>query len=264
MKIVLLIFFGFLSFCSQPIHEGGLDTSAKENNTIINAKAKNLNTIAKEGNFKVDIYEDNNLIGSYLYDNGLLQQELFPANSSENQEQITKYYYKENGVYDRLEVIKGQDSTSDDWLDRLMRDFQFHRETLNAKGIQFPLASELLSSEVSDLSNVLSVANGYDDFKKETITEENRKIIRFVGFNKNIRFYPSYITMFIPENTFIKDYELTLTDNFPQKEVYKTDDGVLVREYFYSNKKIVKVMNKFIDKNDDSSFERRFEYQKLE
>jgi len=264
MKIFFLLLVSILGFCNSTLHRGELRVVNNENNATINnithSETKNLSVIAKKSDSKIDVYEDNILVSSYFYDKGLLLEEVFSFTSSNSEEATIKYYYKENGEYDKLEIIKGQEISSDKWLDRLMLDFQFQYEVLKSKNIQLPLATEILSNEVRDLSNVLSIAEVENDFKKETKTTKNRKIIKFIGFNKNIRLYPSYITMFIPDNTFIKDYELTLVDNYPHKEVYKTDGGELTREYFYNDKKIVKVLNTFKGKDEELSFERKFNY----
>ena len=91
---------------------------------------------------------------------------------------------------------------------------------LQSKGIELPLP-DIAADEVSDISNILSVADNYSDFKLETQNDGNRKILKFTGFNKNIRFQPSTITLVAGNNPiYIKDYELTLENSYPQMKTF--------------------------------------------
>lgn len=273
MKIYLLmlIFALGLGDCSN---KGG-DIDARVDGTNSNVKVEVSDSIseADEGNsnvtvsgsgLKVDVYEGGELVSSCVYEGGLLREEIDYKSDPSGQDHVIKYYYKGGGEYDRLEITSGQASVFDEIFDRSMRDFRTQSEYLRSKNIRLPAAAEILSGEVSDLSNVLSVADNYRDFKREAQADGSQKVFRFVGFNKNIRFHPSTITAFIHENEIIKDYELTLKDDYPQTESYKTGEGELTKEYFYDDeRKIVRLIYKFKSKEDQSSLEKKFDYHIL-
>lgn len=238
---------------------------ANQNSNIYGNEDPRINTGGhiKLQSFKVDIYQDNELMSSVFFRNGRMFKQIGYNTQTKKQESEVAYFYKENGEYDRSEV-KGEDGVKEVNLeaDKYERDFLFQSEFLKAKAIEFPLAA-LLPDEVRDLSDIFSVADNSDDFKTETRIDGNQKVIKFIGFNKNIRFKPSVLTIFIPNNTVVKDYELMLKDNYPQKESYKTDRGELTKEYFYDDKKIVKLVYKLKDIGDQTSLEKRFDYHKL-
>lgn len=274
MRIAFFILASVFCSCNHPVSEGSLNanasgnnlnTGARENIRNLDVKENNLDTNVNVGSFKVDVYEDNELIGRYFYVNRLLKEKILPTSAPDAREQIIKYYYKENGEYDRLEITKGQDSFFEEFYDQQMQDFQVHREVLTSKDIKLPLATDVLSSEVSDLANVFSVADNYDDFKTDTRIEGNKKIIKFTGFNKRIgfeRYTMTFRSGSLP--ILIKDYELILENNYPSKELYKTDEGELTKEYLYKDKKIIKLVYKFIDNDNQTALrEKRFDYHEL-
>lgn len=248
---------------SNSIIENRISVANSVRSLNINVKDSSLKTVLNKDILKVDSYEDKKLTGSYFYDKGILQKEVWYNSSSKGQEQIVKYYYQKDGEYDRLEIIKGQDSSFDEFNNKLMRDFIVQHRFLESKNIEIPF-SEIVSSEVRDLSNVFSVADNYDDFKREIKINGNQKTIKFTDFNKNIRFYPSTITGYIHDNDTIRDYELTLTDNHPSKEIYKTDVGELIKEFFYKDNKLVKLVYRFSnEKKQSRSLEKKFDYYDL-
>lgn len=270
MKIYILMLLFVVNFGECSKNREHLDANVKKIRSNTNLSAKNFSFAGNKSiskinlnaeSFRVDAYEDDELVARYLYDKGLLQEGISYNVQTKEQELITKYYYKENGEYDQLEVTKGKNKVLEQFYNKLGRDYYFQYEFLQSKNIKLPVAAEILSSEVRDLSNVLSVADKYNDFKKEAEINGNQTTIRFIGFNKNIRFYPSTITLFIPENTIINDYELILKDNYLQKELYRIFDGELTREYSYDkDKKIVKVIYKFSGAEIQSSLEKRFNF----
>ena len=89
--------------------------------------------------------------------------------------------------------------------------------------------------------------------------------MKFTGFNKNIWFQPSTITLVAGNNPiYIKDYELTLENSYPTKESLKTDDGELTKTYSYKDEKLIGVVYKFTDlENQTTSLTKRFEYHEL-
>ncbi len=262
MKTYLLIVGIVLFFCGHPQNDGKLRVTTQQNSPTIKNSSES---------FKINVYEDNDeykneLLSSYLYKDALLQEVITYNTQTKKQECHTKFYYKENAQYDRFEVLKGSEPICEELKESAERsegDYQVQIEFLHSKNIKIPFAP--LSSEVSDLSKVLSIMDNYDGLKKETEINGNQKAIRFFGLNKRIRFYPSSITLFIDEQSLIKNYELILREGFPQKEFYKTENGEFTREYFYDDEqKIVKIVCKFTGEvYVYSHSETRFEYQKI-
>ena len=257
MKLYLLILVVVLSFCSHLKHNSHSNAEFRQNTTAINRKHDSI---------KVDVYEDNELIVTYLYDGGLLREAITYNTQTKKQECRTAYHYKANGEYDRFEVIKGSDPICEDLREvgeRWEGDYQLHLEFLKSKSINIPFA-DALSSEVSDLSKVLSVMDSYNDLRKEIEMNADQKVIRFSGLDKSIRFHPSRITGFIHDNTLIHDYELILKGGFPRKESYKTGVGELTREYVYDDEqRIVKVSYKFDGPEYKDTLEIRLDYHHL-
>ncbi len=274
---LISVFFLWCCSCHEPILRNGVNKglsvhTSRNSNFIANQNSKTYgNEDPKNDNdrhiklqsFKVDIYQDNELVSSVFFRRGVIVRGIGYNTQTKTQESEVEYFYKKNGEYDHTEV-KGEDRVKEVNLeaDKYERDFLFQSGFLKDKAIEFPLAA-LLADEVSDLSLIFSVAANYSNFKTETQIDGNLKVIKFIGFNKGIRFKPSIITLFIPDNTVIKDYELVLKDNYPQKELYKTEEGELTKEYFYDDNKIVKLIYKFNSMGDQTSLEKRFDYHKL-
>lgn len=218
------------------------------------------------GSFRVDLYENNELFSSYFYHNGLCVKYIAYNTETKKQESKVEYFYEKSGKLKQTKVIQGDDSKDAKLeFDKSNQDFQFQRNFLQSKGIDFPLA-EIVNDEISDLSNVFSVADNYQDFKTETQTNGNQKVIKFIGFNKTSRFHNSPIVLLIGNGDFIniKDYELTLENGFPLKEIYQTRDGDLTKTYSYKNGKLIGVAYQFTDlKNQTNSLKKQFEYHEL-
>lgn len=218
----------------------------------------------KLGNFRVDAFIDNKLVSRSTYRNGLCIRYITFNTETKRPESEVEYSYK-NGELDRTKVIQG-DASKDAELDadKSNQDFLFQSKLLGSKGIEFPLP-DIVADEVRDISNILSVADNYSDFKTETQNDGNRKIMKFIGFNKSIRFQPSTITLVAGNNPInIKDFELTLENSYPTKESLKTNDGELTKTYSYKDEKLIGVVYQFTDlENRTNSLEKRFEYHEL-
>lgn len=147
----------------------------------------------------------------------------------------------------------------------LEQEFLNYKEFLNTLVTHEikPINPIILGSDLNDLSTVLSVADNYNDFKKETSVKDKITTMNFVKLNKNIRFSPSLITMFIPDNTIITDYELVVEKQQPLKEFYRTKDGRLVKEYIYQDGRLKKILYRTLDNQNRASivFEKKFEYK---
>lgn len=224
------------------------------------------NKLKNVGSFRVDFYEDNELFSSYFYHNELCVKYITYNTETKKQESEVEYFYEKSGKLKQTKVIQGDDSR-DARLesDKSNQDFKFQRDFLQSKGVDFPLA-DIVNDEISDLSNVFSVSDNYQDFKTETKTDGNQKVIKFIGFNKTSRFHNSPIALLIGNGDFIniKDYELTLENSFPLKEIYRTPDGGLTKTYSYKNGKLTGVVYQFTDLQNQTNFlKKRFEYQEL-
>ncbi len=216
-------------------------------------------------NFRVDAYEDEKLVIRRFYNNGQLRKEVTFNIETNTEEYVTEYFYAKDGNFKKLKVTKGDASVFEEIFSRSVKDFKVQHDFLKSKGIDFPLA-DIVINEISDLSNVFSVADNYHDFKAETQTNGNQKVIKFIGFNKTSRFHNSPIALLIGNGDFIniKDYELTLENGFPLEEIYRTRDGDLTKTYSYKNGKLTSVAYQFTDlKNQTNSLKKQFEYHEL-
>ncbi len=219
----------------------------------------------KLDNFRVDAYEDNKLVSRSFYRNALVTRYITYNTETRKQESEVEYFYDTSGELLSTKIIQG-DASSDAELEagKSHRDFLTQYGLLKSKGIEFPFP-DIAADEVRDISSILSVADNYSDFKTETQNDGSRKIIKFVGFNKHIRFQPSTITLVVGANPILfKDFELTLENNFPTKESLKTDDGELTKTYSYKDGRLIGLIYKFSDDESRTSIlEKRFEYSEL-
>lgn len=217
---------------------------------------------------RIDTYVDGKLESTSVYRDGRLVKDLIYNTDTKELTTEIEYFYKKNGELDHQKVVRGKyyDDSEEGVLERKQaeKDFKVQYDLLKSKGIEFPLP-DIASDEVSDLSNILSVADNYNDFKREIQTNGNQRVIKFVGFNKNIRFQPSVTTLVAGNNPIqIKDFELTLENDFPTKEILNTNDGELTKTYSYKDGKLIRVIYQFTDlENRINSLEKRFEYHEL-
>lgn len=279
MKLCTSLLISFICFwnCScqgRSAETGAKDSTVRTTNIVAD---ENLNVSPraplkdqtsrrkKLGNFSVDGYIDNELVSRSFFRNGLLIREIAFNTQTKKQESEVTYFYKKNAEFDHAEV-KSADGSKEKGpeVDKYQLDFLVQYEFLESKGIEFPLP-DIVPDAVSDLSRIFSIADNYSDFKTDSRTDGNRKITKFTGFNKSIG-YERYAMTFrsgaLP--ILIKDYELTLENGYPLKELYKTNDGELTREYSYKDGKLIGVVYKFTDlENRTNSLEKRFEYHEL-
>ncbi len=218
------------------------------------------------GSFRVDFYEDNKLFGSSFYSDGRCIKTIDYNTETKKKESETIYFYKKNGELDYAKK-DGAIVSKDDYLeiDRSAGDSVFYYDVIKSKGVEFPFA-DIVPQEIKDISDILSIADNYSDFKTEDQREGNRRVLKFIGFNKTHRFHHSPMAMLIGEGDFIRvqDYELTLENNYPTKESLKTDDGELTKTYSYKDGQLAGVVYKFTDlQNRTNSLEKRFEYHGL-
>ncbi|MET3035869.1 hypothetical protein ABXT08_07205 [Chryseobacterium sp. NRRL B-14859] len=215
----------FLSFCGQ---------QKKTNNT-----------------YNIDEFQEGKKVNRYEYVNDTISKVISYNSDTGKIESEIKYF---NGAPDYKNDLD------------LEQEFLNYKEFLNILTTHKikPINPIILGSDLKDLSTVLSIADSYDDFKQETSVKDKVTIIKFVNFNKNIRFSPSLITLFIPDNTIIMDYELLVENGQPLKESYKIRGQILVKEYVYQDGRLKQILYKMLDnqnKKESIVFEKKFEYK---
>ncbi|WP_264524819.1 hypothetical protein [Flavobacterium sp. N502536] len=168
-------------------------------------------------------------------------------NDSEKLVKIEEYL--RNGKLDRTINLKhknnkfdyafiGLDKDSrDDWFSNYYSNIEQYNDFLTNKNIKIdnPL---MLSNEVSDIQNLLANIESFQKIKKEKLT-----IFQSKKINLKIRFDPSTITRFIPQNSVINHFRYALNDNgYLIEEVITFNDGILTIKYFYKKQKINRII----------------------
>jgi len=215
---------------------------------------KPLQSIKVQKNKTIDVLEDGKKVATLTYNReNLLENELIYNIETKKIETELTYIYNSKKLVDIN--VKGIDL---DYL-RYALDNTFQSKSLFKKGIKIE-HPEIVSSEVNDLATILTVAKNYDDFKKDSVVNGNEKTLIYKKFNKKIRFYPSYITLFIPEDEIIKDYNLVIKDSLPIKETFLLENNQsLKREYFYDKNRIKKIT--YISSDPINKLQREFIYK---
>lgn len=144
-------------------------------------------------------------------------------------------------------------------------DYLDYLNTLKSYDISLKNKNAILfGSDLKDLATILSIGKENNDFIKKNIeTEDSVTQILFKDFEKNIRFSPSLITLFIPANTVIKNYSLYIKYRQPIREVYQTSIGVLEKEYDYKREgnNISSIIYKIHEnENNKIIFQKKFDY----
>jgi hypothetical protein len=165
-----------------------------------------------------------------------------------------KYNYQDGKFsYVSLDNVKDVDYTQS------VLNYLHQVKYLSTKGIKIK-HPEIVSSEVNDLATILTVGENYNDFKKDSVVNGNEKTIIYKKLDKKIRFYPSYITQFIPEDEIIIDYNLVIKDGSPIKEFFLLGNNKsLQREYFYDKSRIKKIT--YISSDPTNKLQREFIYK---
>ena len=215
---------------------------------------------------RVDWYDNNELFESFFFQNGLCVKTITYNTQTKRKDGEMTFYYKANGEFDHAK-INGAVPSKEQSLEikRSDDEFDFRYGIVKSKGILFPLP-ELVGDEINDLSETLSIADNYDDFKTETQVEGDQKTIKFIGFNKTSRFHYSPMSLLTGNRDFItvKDYSLTLKKGFPLQEVYRINEGDLTKTYSYKDGQLISVAYKLTDlQKQTNSYEKRFEYHEL-
>jgi hypothetical protein len=184
---------------------------------------------------KISLTIDNEKICDYYFDESkkLVKYQEFNSNRESYQETNLKY---KNGKFDY--AFFGSDkSEKDDWSSNYYSNIEFYNDFLITKNIKIDNPF-MLSSEVSDIEKLLANIKSF-----QKISRNDQTIFKSKKLNLNIRFSPSKITLFIPLNSIINNFEYTLDKSgYLIKETIAFDGGVLTIKFFYNNQKISKII----------------------
>lgn len=248
-----------------------LDTGGIGNSSFAESKIIVSNRNLQTGNFQVDFYEDNELVSSTYYSYGRIFKVITYNTLTKKREIETRYFYKENGDIERVEVIAPERSEAvASEFKKIKKDLHIQLDVLESKGIRFQLP-DIAEAEVRDLSTIFSIADNYSDFKTETKNHGKLRTISLLSFNKRIRFNYSAIPYLIGlseevinDTILIKEYKLTLENRLPLKEIYTTGNGELTKTYSYNDGKLIRIVYQFTNiENRTNSLDKRFEYHEL-
>ncbi|UZT98338.1 hypothetical protein ODZ84_01850 [Chryseobacterium fluminis] len=216
---------------------------------------KPIEDVKVQKNNSIDILEDGKRFFTYVYNEQNLPTESILYNTQTNNLESKSKFNYQNGKFSYVSVNNLKD---DDYTQSVL-NYLYQAKYLSSKGIKIE-HPEIVGSEIGDLSNLLSIGDGYKDFKKDSIVNGNEKTIIYKSFNKKIRFYPSYITLFIPEDEIIKEYNLVIKDSLPIKETFLLENNQsLKRKYFYENKRIKKIT--YISSDPTNKLRKEFIYK---
>ena len=216
---------------------------------------KPIQSVEIKKNKTTDILEDGKRLFTYVYDEKDLPIEVISYNEQTKTIESKSNYNYQNGKFNYV----SQGNVKDVDYTQSVLNYLYQAKDLSTKGIKIG-HPEIVSSEVNDLATILTVGKNYDDFKKDSIVNGNEKTIIYKNFNKNIRFNPSYITLFIPEGEIVKDYNLVIKDSLPIKETFLLENNQsLRREYFYDKNRIKKIT--YISSDPTNKLQREFIYK---
>ncbi|UUC44814.1 hypothetical protein [Flavobacterium cerinum] len=191
---------------------------------------------SNQNNDKIDLYKNEKRISQNLLDKKghLISQILY--NEDGVIENIIQFNYKENSLHN-IKLKNNSPGLDSKWYDFYFKDIEYKNRFLIQKKImiQYPFIN---SSEVSDIANIFSVIERFDER-----VVDGHKIISIKNFNQNIRFYPSEIEQYIPQNSIITDYEIILDNNNNVfGETYNFKEGKLTRKYEYKEGVLMKIL----------------------
>ena len=201
----------------------------------------------------VTIYEDGKQQSVMTFAGNLpVKEETSEVVNNRKIRNVTRYYYAKNGKISSTEKWKNGVKVSRrdrdyDFEVNLTAQYLYSVNLLEKKGIKVSLPG-LIFSQLKDTAGVFETADKQDDFKREISTDGDFKTIKFIGFDKNIRFDPTLLDINMDQT--ITDYELTLKNGYPAKEIYKTGASELkeaksaeiIREYTYENNRLTKLV----------------------
>lgn len=228
---------------------------AQPNAKLQNSNSRQLSSACgKSGaeSFKVTVYADGKRQAVKTFVKGFLtKEEIVYEIDKKKTTGVTKYYYTKSGKINSTEEWKNGKKISRqdrnyEFDVNLIAQYLYSADLLRKKEICIP-SPGLIFSQLKDTAAVFDTADAAD-FKKEFSSDAEIKLIKFAGFDKNIRFDPTLLE--INADQTITDYELALKNNRLYKEIYKTGASELkdlvsaeiTREYTYRENRLVKVV----------------------
>jgi len=206
------------------------------NKTVKKDESKSLDkksTVKKHSIITLTI--DNEKICDYYFDESKKLVKFQERSSNGKLYQEINLEYK-NGKFDY--AFFGSDKNEkDDWSSNYYSNIKSYNDFLTTKNIKIDNPF-MLSSEVSDIEKLMA---NIESFQK--ISRNDQTTFKSKKLNLNIRFNPSKMTLFIPLNSIISNFEYVLDKNgYLIKETIVFNDGVLTVKYFYNNQKINKII----------------------
>ena len=246
MRQIVSVLIIFLFFNSAFAQQNSKKIKNAPASAFSNRKTNN-KTIA------VKVYENGKQQSVKTFVNGILTKEESVYELDKRKiKGVTRYYYAKDGKINATEEWKNGKKISHQDRDfdfdvNLVAQYLYSVDLLKKKGIEIPLPG-LIFSQLKDTATVFDIADTQNDFKKETSADGDLKSIKFIGFNKNIRFDPTLLE--IGSDQIVTGYELVLKNNFPSKEIYNTgaselknvSSAEIIREYFYTDKRLIKLV----------------------
>jgi hypothetical protein len=227
---------------------------------------------SKIGNVKIDTYWDDKLIKTEVFRDGLRRHYTGYFDDGKIETELEEFYTKD-GSYDDTKVVKSDnyDDSEDGqvFYKKLAFDDEFEREHLVSVGIAIPPAV-FSGNDVQDMSQVLFRAED-KGLKPKVVTRGNLKTLKYIGLNEVSNFRNSQLSTFFHLNELtgfdafkVKDYELTLRNNYPWREVYRTEFGICFKKYSYKGDLLVEATTQCPSLKEDNIFVAKFKYTPLD
>jgi hypothetical protein len=129
----------------------------------------------------------------------------------------------------------------DNWLTNYYNNVKYYNQVINKNGIHIDNPF-LVSNEISDFYKILSSIDNENEIKHY----KPGKYV-FEHLNLNIRFNPSNIERFIPNNSKIISFQFTISDNLKlSNEIIKLNNSILEIKFLYEKERIKKIIYKMI------------------
>lgn len=210
---------------------GSCNKTVKNDISVI----QNKSSVVRNDYSIIQLIEDGkNAADFYFSKSGELMKINEYLNSGELENEI-HFQYKNDKI--DFVFLGSNNKSKDDWLSNYYINIEFYNEFLIKKNVKIDNPF-MLANEVSDLQNLIT---NIEEFQK--IEKKNETIFRSKKINLNIRFNPSTMERFIPQNSKINSFEYTVDkQGFLISEVIKFNDGTLTIKYFYKKHRINEII----------------------
>jgi hypothetical protein len=215
------------------------------NNTVKNeiSVIQNKKTIVRNDYSIIQLIENGKKAADYHFSKS---GELMKINEYLNGELENEIHFEYKDDKIDFVYVGSNNKLKDDWLSQYYINIEFYNNFLIKKNIKIGKPF-MIANEVSDLQNLII---NIDDFHK--IDKKNETIFRSRKINLNIRFNPSTIERFIPQNSKINNFEYALDkQGFLINEIIKFNDGTLTVKYLYTEHRINEIIYSLKYKNGE-------------